>query len=181
MPPPSRLVFAHTIEGLFVRAYGKLLGPELTATLKERGLDVAKIPQAVDAQVFGDAFKLVRDTLHRGDPSDAPDRAMGRRFLDAYFETVMGGLVRFALRMTSTDAVLLRASTHLKSGTNFIDAVAVQKGPKLVELTLSDYSTSPGFMAGIIQRLSELSGAKNVQVEYVADGAPKFRYLVRWE
>lgn len=181
MPAINRLVFAHTAEGLFVRAYGKHLGPELTERLRAMGLDVAKLPASIDAKLFGDAFRLLRDTLHPGDASDGPDRAMGQRFLDSYFETVMGSLVRLALRMVPTDKALLRASTHLKSGTNYIDAAVEQRGPKLVQLTLSDYSTSPGFMAGIMHRMAEVTGGKQVRVTYGTDGAPKVRYLIEWQ
>ena len=104
-----RLVFKHTIEGLFTRAYGGQIPPPLEAQFRDMGL----YAPAVDAEVFGRAFQLLRDEAHRGIDTAAAERQMGARFLACYFETAMGGLVKVLMKVLSVDQALARVPKSL--------------------------------------------------------------------
>ncbi len=170
-----RLVFKHTIEGLFTRAYGAQLTPALKARLQELNI----WGPAVDAEVFGQAFIALRDTVYPGvDPAHA-ERQMGARFLSGYFDTAMGGLVKMMLKLLSVEKALGRVPQSLMSGANFIEARVEKEDERRYRLSMSDYSTSPDFLCGIVSEMISRSGA----VPEVALTERKGRSLVmsvRW-
>jgi uncharacterized protein (TIGR02265 family) len=156
-----RLVFKHTIEALFGRAYGAQLTPALKEQFRALGLDAA----AVDAESFGKAFFLLRDAVYPGiEPSQA-ERQMGTRFLSGYFETAMGGLVKVMLKLLSVEKALGRVPQSLMSGANFIEASVEKKEDRHFQLTMSDYSTSPEFLCGVVaEMVSRAGGTPEVKI-----------------
>ncbi len=170
-----RLVFKHTVEGLFTRAYGGKTSPTLKAQFREMGLHAP----AVDAEVFGRAFQLLRDEVHRGvDPATA-EREMGACFLAGYFETAMGGLVRVMMKLLSVDQALARVPKSLMSGANFIEAKVVKVAEREVNLMVSDFSTSPEFLSGVVGEMVKRAGGAP-QIEIIERTGRASVMRVRW-
>ncbi len=170
-----RLVFKHTVEGLFTRAYGGKISPALEAKFREMGLHAP----AVDAEVFGLAFQLLRDEVHRGvDPATA-EREMGTRFLAGYFETAMGGLVRVMMKLLTVDQALARVPKSLMSGANFIEAKVVKVAEREVNLVVSDFSTSPEFLSGVAGEVVRRAGGVP-QIEIIERSGRASVMCVRW-
>lgn len=170
-----RLVFKHTVEGLFTRAYGGQIPPSLDAQFREMGL----YAPAVDAEVFGRAFHLLRDEVHRGLEPAAAERQMGARFLAGYFETAMGGLVKVMLKVLSVDQALARVPKSLMSGANFIEAKVVKVGEREVNLVVNDYSTSPEFLCGVVSEMVTRAGG-SPQIEITERDGRAMVMRVRW-
>lgn len=175
MKQPRRLVFKHTIEGLFVRAYGAQVTPPLKEQLRAMGLEGA----AVDAEIFGKAFALLRDAVHPGVEPALAERQMGARFLAGYFETAMGGLVKMMLKLLSVEKALARVPQSLMSGANFIEARVEKEGERHYRLTMSDYSTSPDFLCGVVEEMVSRAGGKPA-VEIVERKGRALVMAVRW-
>ena len=170
-----RLVFKHTIEGLFTRAYGGQIPPALEAQFRDMGL----YSPAVDAEVFGRAFQLLRDEVHSGVDTFTAERQMGARFLAGYFETAMGGLVKVMIKLLSVDQALARVPKSLMSGANFIEAKVVKVGEREVNLVVSDYSTSPEFLCGVVSEMvTRAGGTPRVEITERNGRASVMR--VRW-
>lgn len=170
-----RLVFKHTVEGLFVRAYGGQIPPGLEKQFRDMGL----YAPAVDAEVFGRAFHLLRDEVHRGVDTAAAERQMGARFLAGYFETAMGGLVKMMMKLLSVDQALARVPKSLMSGANFIEAKVVKVAEREVNLVVSDSSTSPEFLCGVVgEMVTRAGGVPQLEITERNGRASVMR--VRW-
>lgn len=176
-----RLVFRHTTEGLFIRAYGSELPAETRATLEALGLDLKRPTAAMDAEVFGKAFGVLREALFKGIPPATADALMGERFLDGYFSTVMGGLVKTVIKLLPVEKALERVPESLMSGANFIQARVSAVGPKQYEVWMSDYSTSPSFLLGVVRRMVELAGGKAVDARLTQERGREAVVRVRWQ
>ena len=170
-----RLVFKHTIEGLFTRAYGGQIPPAVEGQFREMGLYAA----AVDAEVFGRAFQLLRDEVHHGLDTATAEREMGARFLAGYFETAMGGLVKVMIKLLSVDQALARVPKSLMSGANFIEAKVVKVADREVNLVVSDYSTSPEFLSGVVSEMVRRAGG-TPQIEIIERNGRASVMRVRW-
>jgi uncharacterized protein (TIGR02265 family) len=170
-----RLVFKHTIEGLFGRAYGSQLTPALEALLTPLGLGAA----AVDAERFGEGFALLRDAVYPGVKPAIAERQMGARFLSGYFDTAMGGLVKAMLRLLSVEKALGRVPQSLMSGANFIEARVEKRGDRYFHLSMNDYSTSPDFLCGVVEEMVTLAGGKPT-VDIVERQGRATVLAVRW-
>lgn len=170
-----RLVFKHTVEGLFVRAYGAQVPAALQAKFRELGL----FAPSVDAEVFGQCFQLLRDAVLPGVDPAAAERQMGARFLAGYFDTAMGGLVKVMLKMLSVEKALARVPQSLMSGANFIEARVDPVGEREVKLVMNDYSTSPDFLCGIVTEMVTRAGGRP-QVEIVERKGRATVMRVRW-
>jgi uncharacterized protein (TIGR02265 family) len=176
----KRLVFRHTTEGLFLRAFGEVLTPALRAELKGLGLSLDPPAAAVDATAFGAAFARLREAAFPGRPPAEAESLMGERFLDGYFDTVMGGLVKAMLKLLPVERALERVPQSLMSGANFIQARVLKVGPRSYEVWMSDYSTSPGFLIGVVRRMVTLSGGQQVEVAVAVERGRELVLRVGW-
>jgi uncharacterized protein (TIGR02265 family) len=172
---PRRLVFRHTVEGLFQKAYGPQLSISLKKTLKELGLE----SPAVDAEAFGKAFGLLRDAAHPGIETSRAEREMGARFLKGYFETTMGNLTKMMLKLLSVESALSRVPQSLMSGANFVEAKVLRVAEKNYLLSMNDYCTSPDFLCGVVSEMIQLVGGKP-EVDVVQHEGRTVVLRVRW-
>lgn len=170
-----RLVFKHTIEGLFTRAYGAQLTTALKDDFRRLGLEGA----AVEAETFGKAFVLLRDAVHPGIEPTLAERQMGARFLSGYFETAIGGLVKVMLKLLPVEKALMRVPQSLMSGANFIEARVEKAGERHYRLTMSDFSTSPHFLCGVVSQMVTLSGG-TPDVKMIEQNGRALVMAVRW-
>ena len=170
-----RLVFRHTVEGLFERAYGERIGPELAQQLSAFPL---KSP-TLDAALFGQAFAVLRDGLFPGVPAAEAEKQMGERFLEGYFETVLGGLVKTMLRLLPVEKAIARIPQSLMSGANFIRAHVEPAGPREKKVVMNDYSTSPDFLCGVVAALVRRTGV-TPDVEVIERNGRALTLRVRW-
>jgi uncharacterized protein (TIGR02265 family) len=153
--PERRLVFKHTVEALFDRAFGRDVKPELREQFRALGL----FSPAIDAELFGRCFATLRDHVRPGVPLAQAEREMGQRFLASYFETAMGAMVGVWLKVLSVEQALQRAPQSLMSGANFIHARVELVGPRLAQVQMTDFSTSPEFLCGVVSELLRRTGA----------------------
>ncbi len=180
MSTSSRRVFNHAVTGLFVKAFGAKVTPELRVRFKEKGLDLHHIPMALDANVFSACFDELRAALFPGRDPDSAGREMGRTFLDAYFDTTMGALQRTMLKLVPTDRVVERAPQVAASGTNFIRPTVERLDAKHYQVTLNDHSTDPSFLAGLIERGIVMSRSEAPEVRITRLEGRQVRYDIRW-
>lgn len=181
MSTSSRRVFNHAVTGLFVKAFGAKVTPPLKAKFKELGLDLDRIPMALEASVFSACFDELRAALFPGRSADEAGREMGRAFLDAYFDTTMGALQRTMLKLVPTDRVVERAPEVAASGTNFIKPTVERVEAKHYRVKLNDHSTDPSFLAGLIERGIVLSRSKSPEVHITRLEGRQVLYEIRWQ
>lgn len=177
----ERLVFRHTVEGLFKVAFKNDVTPELKRALATVGIDLENLPSTCTAEAYGAGFELLRKAVYPSLPEAEASELMGGRFLDGYFSTAMGGVVKTLLRFMPVEKVVERAPTALDSGANFIKSFVQRIASRDYLLTTSDYSTTPGFLTGVVRRTLELSGARNTKVKVETQRGRELVFHITWE
>jgi uncharacterized protein (TIGR02265 family) len=172
------LIFSQTVEGL-LRAMGPL-PPEARARLRELGVDVDKglrpaYPLEQFIAVLDYAGSLVAPEL----PPREQTRLLGRRFMDAYQETLIGRAMVAAMRVVGPWRTLDRLAKKFRTGNNFSQTSLVRLGPSEARLWCNHVSR-PGWYVGVISRGLELAGATEVTVAALDQDEGGGTFHVAW-
>lgn len=174
-----QIVFAHTVEAFFVRTYGNRFKPELREQLTKLGLLESKLP--VDVEVFREGMELVRRSLFPEMESEAAYRAMGEEYLARYFTTVMGGLAAMMVKLLPPEKAIARLSQSLQSASNLVKAEYTKNNERDYTVSVENYSSTPGFVAGLLVAFMRNAGGKNVKTDIVEHQGLSAKFHVYWE
>lgn len=136
-------------EGLFQRA----LKPSeaMSAELRSAGYD-PKNPQArYRPEVWRNALEIARRHEFPTLPHDEGLKALGRRFVDGFFQTIIGKFVAVALPMLGSSMMQRRVPSMFKMARKDLDVSAVEESPNRYRLIFKDKHPSPEFVAGFME------------------------------
>jgi uncharacterized protein (TIGR02265 family) len=106
---------------------------------------------------------------------------MGVQFLEGYFQTVIGSVVKTLAKMLPVDTVVERLPSNMMSGANFIHVRAEKKAPKHYAMLMSDHSTTPGFLMGLVQGMVQFAGGKDVRVVLSEQKGRALTFDLTWQ
>lgn len=174
----EKLIFAQTLEGL-LRALGPL-NEESRDRLRALGVDAdrALLP-AYPVEQFQAVMDYAAGLVAPGQPADVAMRLLGRRFMDAYKETMVGRALIGAMRVIGPWRTLERLHHKFRTGNNFSDTRLTRLGPTEAELWCNQV-TRPGWYEGLVARGLELAGAKDVTVTLISNDDSGGRFHVKW-
>ena len=178
----EKLVFATTVEALFVRGLGAGLCPTVRARLKQAGLDLAR-PLAVSypLEEWKTFVHIASLALY---PQLCPAEAhgwMGVHFLEGYLQTYMGRMVAGLAPALGPWRTLERMRRDFRGGTNFSEVKLMERAPRHAEVWVNDVlSDYPSFAAGLISRAQQVAGARDVQVDVLSFDGTACTFGIRW-
>ena len=162
----QRLWFQQSVEGLFLRGMGDCMTPEFKAALKTAGIDLDTLLPGYDAEVMVRCVRLAAKHLGTvGTPSDAL-REVGRRFMNGYRETLVGGAMVAVMGVLSTERVLRRMERNFRSGGNYIETKYTLVRPGVAELWFNEVDGVPEFFQGILLQGAAFNGRPDATVTY---------------
>src|ERR1043165_6540634 len=112
----SPTIEAALFEGLFVRAVQP--GGAFAAELRSAGCDLERIQPRYPVTVWRKALGIARRHLYADRPEEPGYRALGHRFIDGYFETIIGKIVSVPLGLMSPERVIQRIPRVWKTARN---------------------------------------------------------------
>ncbi|MBJ6764065.1 DUF2378 family protein [Myxococcaceae bacterium JPH2] len=179
---PEKLVFAQTVEALFVRALENRLTPACREHLRRAGLDLdQKLERAYTLEQWREFLRIAAGHVYGGVPAEAAYYSLGERFMDAYFGTFFGRALLGVVRLAGPRRALLRSGLGFRAGNNFSEVKIVERSPTSLELWMNDVlADQPTFAAGLLARAVELCGGQRVvSLPEEFDGTSA-TYHVRW-
>ncbi|MGZ3458562.1 MAG: DUF2378 family protein [Archangium sp.] len=180
--PQEKLVFATSVEALFVRELGASLGDRARRRLRAAGLDLEHPLEVAYPLAQWKAFvHLAAETVY---PNLSPAEMhwwMGIHYLQGYLQTFTGRILADLAPALGPRRMLERLGQDLRSGNNFSEVRLVEIAPRHVELWMNDVlDDSPSFVAGFILRAQQLAGARNVHVDTWSFDGTACTFEVRW-
>lgn len=170
----ERLWFDAAIEGLWRKALGPRITPQLRAAMRAEGIDLDKLLPGYPAPVVARCIALTAATLFPGRPPDDAQREIGRLFLLGYEQTLIGRAVIQVLKLIGPRRSLERMQTNFRS-VNYVKTKFTALGPTRAEVWFNEVDGIPGYFAGIIEQGGAFAGAKDVTVTWAArDGGCAF-------
>jgi uncharacterized protein (TIGR02265 family) len=179
--PKELLVFAPTIEGLFVKSLGPLMTPAFKSLLKGHGIDLAKIQPSYSFAVWQTCVLLAAKEYFPHDPAPAALQKLGERAVHGFNETLIGKFALAALKLVGPKQALIRAGANFRSSNNFTETTLVEKGPGDYELSINQVAQLAYFNAGVILAALKFAGANDLKVDLLSQKGDGATFRVRWK
>jgi uncharacterized protein (TIGR02265 family) len=178
----DKLVYAGTVEALFLKALENRLTPACRLRLREAGLDLEqKLTPTYTLEQWKLFLRIAADHIYAGMPAEAAYYSLGERFIDGYFSTLFGKALLGMARLLGPRRALTQARLCFRTSTNCSEVRIVERGQSEVEFWLTDIGADqPTFVAGALARAAELSGGQRVVVVPEGFDGQSATYHVRW-
>lgn len=146
---PQSIVEQSVFEGLF----HLLLAPEgeFAAELRAAGYDLAAPLPQYPGKVFQDCLRIARRRAYPDLPPEEAERALGKRFLDGYFATIVGRLIAAVLPIVGTSGALKRYARFYKSGSVGTVVTSEPLGERCWRVCLRDRFMNVDFNHGLLE------------------------------
>jgi uncharacterized protein (TIGR02265 family) len=170
VPVEQRLVFSHTVEGLFFKA----LKDRMTDRLRERVRTEAKIDlgarlePAVSIATWWKCLELCAQELYPDTTVEDAIEEIGLILTRGYFETLVGSALKGILRVIGPSRSLKRMDRSLRSGNNYAEIEVTELTPTRFRFWCNEVGLSRYVMLGLIKGGAEVSGAKNCAGQIMA-------------
>ena len=178
----DKLVYAGTVEALFLRALENRLTPACRQRLKDAGLDLEqKLAPTYSLVQWKQFLRIAADHVYAGMPAEAAYYSLGERFMDGYFSTLFGRALLGMARLVGPRRTLTQAKLCFRTSANCSEVRIVERGPTEVEVELTDIGADlPTFVAGVLARAAEVSGGQRVVALAEGFDGQSATYPVRW-
>ncbi|WP_224368566.1 DUF2378 family protein [Hyalangium versicolor] len=177
----NRLVFDHTIEGLFVRGLGRQMTPRLKERLRQAGLDLDhRLMPAYPFPTWVECIGVAARELYPDRTEAEGWRLLGERLVEGYQETVLGNAMFAVLKALGPRRMLMRAQKSFRSGNNYSEIQVRDLGPTELEMWMNDTDLMVYFVQGVFLAAMYASGAPGSDVEIVHTDEKGTTYRLSW-
>ncbi len=179
----ERFMYGSSVEALFDKALRRRMTEPCRVALQQAGLDLGQrfAPMYTAAQ-YERFVRIAREQLFSELADAQAYEAMGRAFLDGYWETILGRAVRGVLKLLGPAQIIRRLPALFAAGSTYVRATVIEDRPGEWKIQITGVGGYPHFTRGLLDSVLEASGARKGRVE-IAEILPDERvtYLLRWE
>lgn len=162
---PEKLVFEHTLEGLFVRGLVGRVTPTLRERLKEVGVDLdRKLQPAYGFDTWCSAVRVAARELHPDVPNEVGYGLLGERMVDGYRETVLGRAAFGVIQLLGPRRGVSRARQMFRSGNNYTEVRLEDVSSTEVDLWMNEAGAIRYFTRGALLAGLRATGARTPEV-----------------
>ena len=180
--PLEKLVFATTVEALFVRGLGGRLACPARRRLRAAGLDLdCRLEVAYPLEEWKAFLGIAAEELYPRLTAAEAHWRLGEHFIEGYLQTFVGRVVLGMAEALGALRTLAHVGKDVCSGNNFGEFQAVELGSGHLRLWLNDVlGAQPGFVAGALVRVLQVGGARDVHVDVVDFDGTACTFDIRW-
>lgn len=181
-PAPDRLVFAQSVDALFVRALGPHLSREGRRRLKEAGLDLGEpLRPSYSLEAWKGFLRVAAREVFPELPPEQAWAALGERYLRGYRQTAQGRASMSLVTRLGPRHTLERVSHNVRAGNNFNEARLEEVGAQAATLWMKDVAAdNPFFACGFLAETLRSAGVGGVQVVPVAFDGTSATFRLTW-
>lgn len=177
----ERIIFSHTIEGMFIRGLGDAMTAELRDELKRLGIDLSKpLRPAYPLPVWNAALSATVKMLFPELPEDEAACRLGEQMIAGYNQTVVGKALLAMLRLIGPRRTLLRTRKNFRSGNNYSEVEVVELSPTDFRLTFNEPGMTRWMSQGLVLGGVRFAGAKSPTVDVETYDDETVTYRVKW-
>lgn len=180
---PERLVYEHTVEGLFVRGLARRISPAVKQQLRQAGLDLdCKLLPAYPFDTWARCVAIAADALYPNELQSVAYQWLGARMVEGYRETFTGRLMFRVLQLLGPQRLVARTEQNFRSGNNYTEVRHTDIAANVVELCVNE----PGPTRYVVQgaMLETLRAARpgdmGVRVDLIDFTAESVTFRVSW-
>ncbi|ATB32286.1 DUF2378 family protein [Melittangium boletus] len=176
----EKLVYDYTMESL-LRVLGQPLLPEHIAGLAALGVHPRQLEPAYPVAVYSRVLEFITGQLWPELPREEASFALGRAFMAAYRQTLMGKAVFAMTRVIGPHRSLERMSRNFRSANNYTETRLHPVGPSRYELWFN-HAPNTGFFRGLLtEALEKTGGTQELSVTLMSrEEGGEATFLVTW-
>ncbi|HEX8820407.1 MAG TPA: DUF2378 family protein [Archangium sp.] len=178
----EKLIFAQSVDALFVRALGPYLTRDGRRRLKEAGLDLSESLRPAYALEQWKAFLRVAasDIFPGASPQEAWS-GLGERYLQGYRQTAQGRASMALVTRLGARHTLERVPHNVRAGNNFNEVRVEELGTQAATLWMKDVmADNPFFACGFLAETLRAAGAGDLSVVPVAFDGTAATFRLTW-
>jgi len=177
-----RLVFEHTVEGLFRFSLRSRLSSQAWNGLRAVGIDLSKpLLPAYSDETWKRALELTVADLYPLLPREEGWRRLGREVVNGMVHTVLGRAMVGVARLLGPLRSLRRLNNTLRSADNYVESRLTELSPTSCEVWINEVMGQPSYYQGILEACIALAGGQRARVRVVAREGTGARLHVEWE
>jgi uncharacterized protein (TIGR02265 family) len=178
----EKLLFAQSVDALFVRALGPHLTREGRRRLKELGLDLNEpLRPAYPLEQWKAFLRVAASDVF---PAASPREAwfhLGERYLQGYRQTAQGRASMALVTRLGPRPTLERVPHNVRAGNNFNEVRVEELGTRAATLWMKDVAAdNPFFACGFLSETLRSAGAGDVLVDPVAFDGTAATFRLSW-
>lgn len=176
------LVFNHTVQGLYSRAFPQGVPALLKEQLRGVGVDLDKtLLPAYPMETWSRCITLSAPVVF---PNELPSVAwhkLGERMIDGYQETMIGRAMFASLRLLGPRRMLLRAKRSFRSGNNYTEVQFTDVSETEMDLWFNEtHEVLRHFTAGLVMAGMRMGGAELPRVAILHTDARGVTFRASW-
>ena len=177
------LVFNHTVQGLYSRAFPQGVPALLKEKLRGVGVDLDKpLLPAYPVETWGRCITLSAPVAF---PNELPSVAwhkLGERMIDGYQETMIGRAMFASLRLLGPRRMLQRTKRSFRSGNNYTEVLFTDVSETEMDLWFNEpRDVLRHFTAGIVTAGMRMGGAERPRVTILHTDARGVTFRAAWD
>ncbi|MFY0526976.1 DUF2378 family protein [Archangium gephyra] len=177
-----RLVFEHTVEGLFRFSLRSRLSSQAWNGLRAVGIDLSKpLLPAYSDETWRRALELTVVDLYPLLPREEGWRRLGQEVVHGMVHTVLGRAMVGVARLLGPLRSLRRLNNTLRSADNYVESRLTELSPTSCEVWINEVMGQPSYYQGIVEACIALAGGQRARARVVAREGTGARLHVEWE
>ncbi len=177
-----RLVFEHTVEGLFRFSLRSRLSAQAWNGLRTVGIDLSKpLLPAYSYDTWRRALELTVADLYPLLPREEGWRRLGQEVVNGMVHTVLGRAMVGVARLLGPLRSLRRLNNTLRSADNYVESRLTELSPTSCEVWINEVMDQPSYYQGILEACIALAGGQRARARVVAREGTGARLHVEWE
>ncbi|WP_224250029.1 DUF2378 family protein [Hyalangium gracile] len=177
-----RVVFDHTVEGLFLVALRGRLSVTAESSLRRAGLDLSKkLLPAYPFETWKHCLEIVATDLYPHLTRPQAWQEIGRAMVEGMARTVIGKATVGVARLLGPLRALRRLEHTLQSADNYVEARVTERSPTCVEVWINEVMGQPTYYQGILEACLSMTGAQGGRVELLSCSGGSASFRVQWE
>lgn len=180
--PPSTSTVSMTENGTFEGLFHRALRPEgaFTEALRAAGYDPARPQPRYPTTVWHACLEVARRHEYAHLSKEEGERALGHRFIDGWFETIIGKIIAVGLPLLGPDGTLQRAHRNWAASQPDLHITMRKVAERHWEAALQGAGVRADFAAGLLEAAVRRAGATTAAVTVRERGPTTCVLDARW-
>lgn len=179
--PAEHIVYDAAVEGVFLRGLVGMITPQLSAKLRELGLDLdQKLRPTYPREAWTRMLEVTVAELFPGVSREEGFRRLGEKAVNGIGHTMIGKVLVQMAKLMGPRRSMLRLPQSFTSMNNFMKMELQEVEPTHFVVHVDQTYGHPAYVLGAMQAAMSLADAKDLKVSILDFTAQKVSVDVRW-
>ncbi len=183
VPFDQRGVYAHTVDGFFLRGLKRQLTDRLLDRVRDdAGIDLRRRLEVLyPLPVWERAVSVAAEELHPGVPQPLAFELLGAALTQGYFDTLVGQAIRPMAVLLGPGRAIHRIEASVRSANNYTESSVIRHAPNHYSVIVNEVGPLRDHLRGAVRRGLEVAGARNLRCQVASHDATQVILDISWD